>query len=166
MLLLNRITRSSTFSGFYNLQFCSTSANLPPPTELPTSSLTFSFSRSSGAGGQNVNKVNTKSTITFPLTGPATQLWLPDTVVQRMIKTYPSKVSKQLIFTQQTEIHRTQAKNKAEGLKILLQAVRDVWEEPKERNMRVGIGSVTKERRKNDKRQRSSVKENRGSFKF
>jgi len=83
-----------------------------------------------------------------------------------MIKTYPSKVSKQLIFTQQTEIHRTQAKNKAEGLKILLQAVRDVWEEPKERNMRVGIGSVTKERRKNDKRQRSSVKENRGSFKF
>ncbi len=51
-------------------------------------------------------------------------------------------------------------------MKILLQAVRDVWEEPKERNMRVGIGSVTKERRKNDKRQRSSVKENRGSFKF
>ncbi len=34
---------------------------------IPRSELNFSFSRSSGAGGQNVNKVNTKATMSWDM---------------------------------------------------------------------------------------------------
>jgi protein subunit release factor B len=39
-----------------------------PRVVLPRTRLTASFSRSSGAGGQNVNKVNTKADVRFKLT--------------------------------------------------------------------------------------------------
>ena len=34
---------------------------------IPESELTFTFSKSSGAGGQNVNKVNTKATLSWDM---------------------------------------------------------------------------------------------------
>lgn len=40
---------------------------LAPGVTLPGSALRFTFSRSGGPGGQNVNKVNTKATLTIPL---------------------------------------------------------------------------------------------------
>ena len=38
-----------------------------PGIDLPEAALSFTFSRSSGPGGQNVNKVNTKATLTVKL---------------------------------------------------------------------------------------------------
>ena len=37
-----------------------------PGVSLPEAALSFAFSRSGGPGGQNVNKVNTKATLTIP----------------------------------------------------------------------------------------------------
>ena len=37
--------------------------------EIPKNEFKFSFSRSSGAGGQNVNKVNTRATLTWDMSG-------------------------------------------------------------------------------------------------
>ncbi|MEM6259969.1 MAG: alternative ribosome rescue aminoacyl-tRNA hydrolase ArfB [Planctomycetota bacterium] len=38
-----------------------------PGVDLPDTALSFTFSRSSGPGGQNVNKVNSKATLTVSL---------------------------------------------------------------------------------------------------
>lgn len=40
---------------------------ITPGCSIPASELSFSFSRSSGPGGQNVNKVNTRVTLSFDL---------------------------------------------------------------------------------------------------
>lgn len=40
---------------------------IAPGVTLPEAALSFTFSRSSGPGGQNVNKVNTKATLTIAL---------------------------------------------------------------------------------------------------
>ena len=40
---------------------------IAPGIDLPEAALSFTFSRSSGPGGQNVNKVNTKATLTVKL---------------------------------------------------------------------------------------------------
>ncbi len=40
---------------------------IAPGVDLPASALSFTFSRGSGPGGQNVNKLNTHATLTVPL---------------------------------------------------------------------------------------------------
>jgi ribosome-associated protein len=44
---------------------------IAPGTEIPLSELLFRFSRSSGAGGQNVNKVSTRVELLFDVGGSA-----------------------------------------------------------------------------------------------
>ena len=39
---------------------------IAPGIDLPEAALSFTFSRSSGPGGQNVNKVNSRATLTVP----------------------------------------------------------------------------------------------------
>jgi ribosome-associated protein len=50
--------------------------------QIPLREFTFSFARSSGPGGQNVNKVNTKALLRWPvMTSPS----LPEPVRQRLL---------------------------------------------------------------------------------
>ncbi|GCB81355.1 hypothetical protein scyTo_0023139, partial [Scyliorhinus torazame] len=46
-------------------------------TDIPADRLTVTYCRSSGPGGQNVNKVNTKAEVRFHV---ATADWLPEDV--------------------------------------------------------------------------------------
>ena len=51
--------------------------------QIPLREFTFSFARSGGPGGQNVNKVNTKALLRWPvMTSPS----LPEPVRQRLLK--------------------------------------------------------------------------------
>jgi ribosome-associated protein len=75
--------------------------------------LTFSASRSSGAGGQNVNKVNTKVELRFDI---ATSSILTDEEKSRLLAKLAKRLTQDgtLIIVSQTE--RTQLKNKAQCL--------------------------------------------------
>ncbi|MEM9915737.1 MAG: alternative ribosome rescue aminoacyl-tRNA hydrolase ArfB [Planctomycetota bacterium] len=55
---------------------------LAPGVWLDPSALTFTFSRSGGPGGQNVNKVNTHATLTVPMS--ALEQAMPDWAVARL----------------------------------------------------------------------------------
>jgi len=91
---------------------------LPKPSEMyiPLDRVEFSYARSSGPGGQNVNKVNTKAEIRFHVMSAD---WIPHEVRQRLMQYQNNKVSKEgeLIVTSQE--HRTQAKNKEDCLEKL-----------------------------------------------
>ncbi|TCN62929.1 alternative ribosome rescue aminoacyl-tRNA hydrolase ArfB [Acetobacteroides hydrogenigenes] len=75
--------------------------------------LTFSASRSSGAGGQNVNKVNTKVELRFDI---ASSSILTEEEKNRLLTKLAKRLTQEgiLIIVSQTE--RTQLKNKAQCL--------------------------------------------------
>ena len=52
----------------------------PRDVEIPLDKIEFSYARSSGPGGQNVNKVNTKAELRFHVLSAE---WLPMDVRQR-----------------------------------------------------------------------------------
>lgn len=79
-----------------------------------SSELSFSFTRSSGAGGQNVNKVNTKVELRFSI--PNSQLLSADEKEILKLK-LATRINNDgdLVITSQTE--RSQLKNKEAAIK-------------------------------------------------
>ncbi len=82
-------------------------------SSVPVDRLSISFSRSSGAGGQNVNKVNTKVEVRFNLNEAD---WLENDVRERLRTQLASRLTRNgdIVFTSQE--HRTQLLNKATAI--------------------------------------------------
>uniref|UniRef100_A0A8C9K243 Large ribosomal subunit protein mL62 n=1 Tax=Panthera tigris altaica TaxID=74533 RepID=A0A8C9K243_PANTA len=87
--------------------------------DIPLDRLTISYCRSSGPGGQNVNKVNSKAEVRFHL---ATAEWIAEPARQKMAITHKNKINKsgELILT--SECSRYQFRNLAD----CLQKIRDM----------------------------------------
>ncbi|XP_070083040.1 large ribosomal subunit protein mL62 isoform X3 [Equus przewalskii] len=87
--------------------------------DIPLDRLTISYCRSSGPGGQNVNKVNSKAEVRFHL---ATADWIAEPVRQKMAITHKNKINRsgELILT--SECSRYQFRNLAD----CLQKIRDM----------------------------------------
>ncbi len=82
-------------------------------SSIPEDKLSISFSRSSGAGGQNVNKVNTKVEVRFNLSEAD---WLENDVKERLRTQLASRITRNgdVVFTSQE--HRTQLLNRATAI--------------------------------------------------
>jgi len=127
----------------------------------------LSFARSSGPGGQNVNKVNTKSIVRLPLKKP----WIPAWAKDRL-RNSPSYVRTGDSLLISSTRHRSQAENVDDCLSklhnIILSAARaDVTNEPtvaQQERVRV-LERQHQARLKKEKQHRSSVKQSRkGGF--
>jgi len=73
---------------------------------LPRAAVDIAFSRSSGPGGQNVNKVNTKATVRCALDSPWIPSWAHDALQQ---SPYFVKSTRSILMT--STLHRSQAQN-------------------------------------------------------
>ncbi len=127
---------------------------------IPLDKVTFSYARSSGPGGQNVNKLNTKAELRF-LVQDAIDVWIPRAVAGRLLELYGSRVNANGEFIVVSQEHRTQNKNKEDCVHKLQHMLEEAYVEPKDRKMWTGISDKTKVTRKDDKRHRSTIKENR-----
>src|SRR5207244_4237574 len=68
----------------------SKSVRISARISIPRAEFTFSFVRSSGPGGQNVNKVNSKAQLRWNVVGsPA----LPEDVRQRLVSRYARRIT-------------------------------------------------------------------------
>ena len=124
---------------------------------IPDEELIFSFARSSGPGGQNVNKVNSKATLRWNVTASAA---LPDDVRSRFLKVYASRLTNEGEILVTSQESRDQPKNIAICLEKLRGMIQQVLTAPKKRRpTKPTKGS--KQRRLNDKKQRSEVKAGR-----
>ena len=132
----------------------------PQDVVIPLDKLEFSFARSSGPGGQNVNKLNTKAEVRFNVFAAD---WLPFEVKQRLAQQQANKINNdgELLVTSQE--HRTQNRNKEDCIDKLRVMLAEAYVEPKERSMWEGISEKGKQERKQEKRKRGAVKQSRTS---
>jgi protein subunit release factor B len=126
---------------------------------IPLDKVDFAFARSSGPGGQNVNKLNTKAELRFEIDSAS---WIPREVRERLKEYQSNKInnSGELLVTSQE--FRTQSRNKEDCVEKLQVMLEEAYVEPKDRKMWVGISKKTKVERRDGKRHRASIKANRG----
>src|SRR5580700_694670 len=119
------------------------------------------FVRSSGPGGQNVNKVATSAQLRFD----ARRMALPADAAARLERLAGQRMTKDGVIVIQAQRFRTQERNRADATDRLLELLREAMTRPTPRRpTRPTLGS--KQRRLEGKKRRSDVKAKRGSGGF
>ena len=125
--------------------------------KVDPSEIKFTFSRSSGAGGQNVNKVNTQATLHWDMQNSSS---ISQYIKERFIKLFKRFVNDQGEVVIQSQRHRSQNRNKLDCETKLRSMILAAMTEPKKRRpTKPTRGSVKK--RLDGKKRHAEKKKNR-----
>ena len=126
-------------------------------TDKIIAELTFKAVRSSGPGGQNVNKVSSKVVLTFDLNASQALDEMEKVVIENKLA---SKLTTENLLLLNCDEDRSQLKNKAIVTKRFLELIEKALIVPKKRKATKIPRSVVEKRLK-DKLSVSEIKENR-----
>jgi len=124
---------------------------------IPLRELDFSFARSSGPGGQNVNKTSTKALLRWSLERSPS---LPDDVRERFRARYPRRITVDGDVVIQSQRFRDQGRNVADCLAKLRELLLEVAVPPKRRR-KTRPSKASIERRLSGKREVKQRKQRR-----
>ena len=129
---------------------------------IDDSEIQFEFVRSSGPGGQNVNKVSTAVQLRFNVFESPS---LTPDVRQRLIILSGRKISANGILIIHARRFRSQEQNRNDAVQRLIELIRKAAVKPKIRR-KTKPSPVSRQRRLNAKRQRSEIKRHRKSVEY
>ncbi len=96
--------------------------------KIPLREIHFQFARSSGPGGQNVNKVSSKAVLRWNMGASASA---PEEVKRRFCEKFPRRVSREVVIA--SSRFRDQGRNVADCLEKLRAALAEAANPPKPR---------------------------------
>lgn len=137
----------------------SKSTPLARTISIPESELTFSFARSGGPGGQNVNKVETKVTVTFHFNASTALTWEE----KGRLSKHPlilAHLDSEGALSITSQAHRSQALNREDAVAKLHEVLRQALR-PKRKRIPTKKTKGSERRRLEGKRARGQSKTSR-----
>jgi ribosome-associated protein len=125
--------------------------------KIPNTELQFTFSRSSGAGGQNINKVNTKVTMIWEIEKTKS---ISSFVKKRFIEKFSTYINQDGVVKIVSQRYRNQPRNISDCIEKLHVMLEEVAKPPKKRiDTKPTKGSIKK--RITSKKNKADIKKNR-----
>lgn len=128
-----------------------------PRIRIPLAEFTFTYTRSSGPGGQNVNKVNSKAVLRW---GVAQTESLPVDVKSRVLNKLGSQLTADGDLVVHSDRYRDQPRNREDCLSKIKALVKSVATPPKKRRP-TKPSRAAKQRRLQSKQAHSAKKQQR-----
>ncbi len=125
---------------------------------IPESEFTFTFSKSGGPGGQNVNKVNTRATLLFDVKN---SLSLTEEQKELILDRLEGRINRYSILRVISHRHRTQGENRDAAMARFVELLRFALEKRTVRK-KTKVPFITRQMRLEEKKRRSDVKRDRG----
>lgn len=128
-----------------------------PAIALDESELSFDFVRSSGPGGQNVNKVATTAQLRF---AAAASPAVPDEVFERLRKLAGKRMNRDGVIVISAARYRTRERNRQDAIDRLVRLIARAATPPRPRK-KTRVPKASKAQRLDDKRRRGETKRRR-----
>lgn len=103
---------------------------ITPSLSIDENEIHFDFIRSSGPGGQNVNKVASGVQLRYNIAESTT---LPDDVKQRLYRIARNRITEDGVLIIEAKRYRTQEQNRADAIARLAALISQATEKPKPR---------------------------------
>ncbi len=134
--------------------------NINDVIDIPVGEISFSAVRSSGAGGQNVNKVATAIHLRFDSAASPT---LPDYVKERLVGLGDRRITPNGVVIIKAQEHRTQERNRQAAMDRLRELILNVLVEKKPRKP-TKPSKRSLQKRIDGKRRRGDLKQSRSNI--